>query len=316
MDLVSARRASTPLAVVVLAHADPGQLRRLVAALDEIPIFLHCDRTTSADVFGAMTRGLPSRVQLCPRVATQLASWSLVEAELRALHEALQRTTAAHIAVVSGACYPLVPVSELLDRLDPWTDRMWQYNMPMPLEHWNSPGHQDGGMWRLRHRFFTRDDNIVTVGDIPLRLPWRRSLPRGVAPRAGSQWKIYSRVHAQALLAAVDDRPDIVRFWRHTLVPDETFVSSVLGSPELLGDLAVPDSRDSPMFSRWDDGAYHPNWLGELDIAALEVARKRAVFARKFSATDSGGVLDWLDREAGRPARRDSPGAATALPPG
>ena len=107
----------TELAAVVLAHGDPVHLRRLVGALDDVPVFLHCDAKTEPEVFAAMTRGLPRRVTVCERISTKLASWSLVHAELTALREAVARTRAHHIAVMSGSDYPLVSMQALLDGL-------------------------------------------------------------------------------------------------------------------------------------------------------------------------------------------------------
>src|SRR3954454_16273280 len=38
----------TPLTIVILAHADPAHLKRLVSALPDTPVVLHCDARTSA----------------------------------------------------------------------------------------------------------------------------------------------------------------------------------------------------------------------------------------------------------------------------
>ena len=58
------------LACVVLAHADPIHVRRLVAALEPFPVYLHCDSRTSPSVYAEMTDGLPSR---CPGICTGIS---------------------------------------------------------------------------------------------------------------------------------------------------------------------------------------------------------------------------------------------------
>src|SRR5581483_3880458 len=104
-------------AAVILAHDDPAQVRRLLAALGEIDVFLHCDARAPENVFSAMTHGLDQRVTALRRRRTTRTSWSLVAAELDGLREATGRTRAEHIIVMSGSCYPLVSTQELLDRL-------------------------------------------------------------------------------------------------------------------------------------------------------------------------------------------------------
>ena len=296
----------TPLALVILAHADPPQLRRLIAALPEAPVVLHCDARAPAAVFGAMTSGLAARVRVIARQKTTLASWSLVSAELAALREALRWTDARHVAVLSGADYPLVPMPELIARLRELGDRSWIANRPLPFPQWSTARNPDGGLWRLRHRFVMRGDQIVFVRDVPLRWPRRREVPADVALRACSQWKIYARRHAEALLRLVDRRPDLVRFWRTTLVPDESFVASMLASPKLIGTDVLEPCDFGAWYLDWNnDRPGHPRWLAEGDFDRLSAARRSApaghagsapLFARKFRSADSA-LLDRLDVE-------------------
>ena len=153
---------------------------------------------------------------------------------------------------------------------------------------------------------------------VPLRLPWRRRVPAELRVRASSQWKVYARADVERLLHVVDTRPDLVAFWRSTLVPDESFAATTLASPALLGDAAAPECHDVPWFLRWGPpGTYHPEWLGPEDFDALAQARsappglpdellvprtseRQALFARKLSSERSGELLDRVDAELRR----------------
>lgn len=298
----------TPLAAVVLAHTDPAQVRRLVRALEDIPVFLHCDARTQPAVFAEMVRDLPDRVTVCERRATHWASWSLVAAELAALRTALATTSSRHIAVMSGADYPLVPMAELAAELDRREGETVLWNVPLPYRGWSVPRHHDGGMWRLRRRFITRGDRLVYVRDIPLRWPVPRALPVEIEPRASMQWKIYARIHAEALVRIADQRPDLIRFWRTTLVPDESFVASTLASTALLGADALAVSKETAWYVDWSGPTRdHPRRLEAEDFPLLAAARdgrtadgsprRPALFARKFSSTGGGDLLDRIDRE-------------------
>jgi Core-2/I-Branching enzyme len=312
----------TPWAAVVLAHADPAHLRRLIDALVDVPVFLHVDAGTPVEVFDAMVHDLPARVVVLPRRRTTLSSWSLVAAELSGLRAAVAGTRAEHVAVLSGADYPLVAMSRLHDELRALAGRSWVWNVPLPYHEWSTARHPDGGLWRLRHRFLVREDQVVFWRGVPLRWPVQRRLPAGVQARAGSQWKVLSRGHVEALLRVVDTRPDLVRFWRTTLVPDETFIPSVLASPELVGESAVlPVCPTNPWFIDWPTaGAHHPRVLTDDSFGQLRVTRRpvpstdrephegtldqggalpsfdRAWFARKFSSRHPG-ILDRIDEE-------------------
>lgn len=306
----------TELAAVVLAHADPVHLHRLVAALEDVPVFLHCDARTSDRVHADMTSGLPGRVTLCPRRPTTLGSWSLVDAELVALRMALGRTAARHVAVLSGADYPLMSTPDLVAELARWQGESWIWNAPVPHPEWSTPRNPDGGQWRFQQRFLTRRDQIVYVRGVPLRWPGRRATPTGLTFRASTQWKVYSRHHAEALLQAVDEHPELVAFWRTTLVPEESFVASVLASEAFVGSDVLPLCAADAWYLSWPEGrAHHPRWLGTSDLPALARARRaqsvapaatrssgggvpehRRLFARKFSSRDHE-VLERVDGE-------------------
>lgn len=316
----------TSLAAVVLAHADAQHARRLLTALEDVPVVLHCDAKAPDSVAGEMTRGMGSRVRALPRTSGAMDSWSLVRIELDALRAALKHSSAEHIAVLSGADYPLVSMQELHDSLVPWAGRSYLASSPVPYAGWSTPRHPDGGLWRSAHHFVTRGDDLVFVHKFPVRLPWRRELPAGLQLRASSQWKVYSRDDVVRLLAAIDRRPDLVRFWRSTLVPDESFASSMLASPEIVGGDPLPDYRWNPWYLVWSDDGHHPRTLtGEDFEAVAQAARRpagtpaallaadapppRALFVRKVSTAVSTELLDRLDAEVRgcAPARAGTP---------
>ncbi len=310
----------TEIAAVVLAHTDPVHLKRLVHALDDTPIVLHCDATTPEDVVHEMARGLPARVTLCDRIATRRASWSLVEAELTALRRVIKASGAGHVAVLSGTDYPLLSMEEICEQVEAWDGQSFFGNVPLPFPQWNTRAHQDGGLWRMRYRFLTRRGQAVFLRGVPLRWPRERQIPPEIELRASLQWKIYARHHVEMLLHAVDTRPDLVRFWRSTHMPEESFPASMLGSRALFGSYALPPCRAHAWFVTWPDAGSHPQWLRSADFDRLAEARwaapidpgralaesgrhpaqHRKLFARKFSTSVDTQVLDRIDSELRR----------------
>lgn len=308
---------------MILAHADPGQVRRLIRALGDIPIVLHCDAKTSPADYRRMVENLPPRVNLCRRVSAKLASWSLVEAELLALRTALGICKFDHLAVLTGADYPLMSTEQLVEELRQWEGATWLWNMPIPFTPWNTRRNPDGGMWRLTRKYLVRNNQVVYFRGVPLRWPVKREIPEELTPRAGSQWKIYSWEHVKLLLNLVDQRPDLVKFWRTTLIPEESFAPTMLASRALVGSAALRPCPYSAWFLDWNNGAgVHPRWLSDTDYPRLEsvrwapaisvaestdseaIARNpphdaisyRRLFARKFSCRESA-LLDRVDGE-------------------
>jgi len=267
----------TEVAAVILGHTDPSQARRLIDALPDVPVFLHWDAKSRGE--DGPPDGLPARVHAVQARDTRLSSWSLVRAELTALDDALRRTRAGHIAVLSGADYPLVPVPELVDALTAWGDRSFLYNRAMPYPPWSTPRHDDGGLWRLRRRFVVRNDNVVAPGGQPLRWPGRRELPVGLVPRAASQWKIYSNRDGLRLLRALDHDPALVRFWRTSFIPDESCAASILASPDLVGNEPLPLCAANAWHYDFPPGGDHPRTLSRDDLPALRELRHAPLIA-------------------------------------
>jgi hypothetical protein len=301
------------LAAVMLAHDKPEHVHRLVRALTGVDIFVHCDVKTTPEVARAMTAGLPDVVAVTPRHRTARGSWGMVEGELAGLRVALERSRAEHIIVCSGSCYPLVTVADLEDELSAWRGLTRIELTPFPYEGWSfRAGQPDGGFWRLNQRFLTIGKHIVLLPSghpIPL---YRRAIPSPLKPHASSHWKIYARKHVQTLLRVLDERPELVRYWRTTFIPEESCAASILSSPELVGSVAEELQHDRTWYIDWRGSEVrgHPRWLGVEDFPRLEEKRNlpplrpggsyesgdklsRKLFARKFGTDDE--VLDMID---------------------
>lgn len=282
------------LACVVLAHEDPTQVRRLVEALDPFPVFLHCDVRTPDAVHEAMTEGLPSRVRLLDRRRTGWARWENAAAELAGYRAALAETGASHIAVMTGSDYPLATADEIRSVLGAYPGRSFLVTHPLPHPDWRG-----GGWSRFRYRHWAWRKHM-------LRLPVPRRLPRDVVLTGGSQMKLISREHAQAVVDVVDVRPDLVRFWQRVWIADESLVPSILNSPSLVPDFADEHLEHPLWYIGWDGTRMKsPPWLGTPDAGRLlerwtgPDEQPPYLFARKFATDRSTDLLDLLDAAVG-----------------
>lgn len=281
---------------VILAHTDPGMVRRTIGALQGADIFLHCDARTPTDVARAMVPPGASRVHLLPRRRTALASWSLVEAELAGLEAALARSGADHIAIMSGSCYPLASLEAIESQLAGARGRSFFELHEIPRMTWHAPWTQDGGMWRFEHRFLTINGAPITFRDRPIPI-WTQRVPAGLMLHGGAQWKVYAREHASALLGALNDRPELRRYWRHVFIPDESCAASILKSPAIVGDVAS-EMLDQPLWLiHWPthEAVPHPPWLTAADAESVEeAAHDGKLFARKIRSSEAE-LLEFID---------------------
>ncbi len=274
-------------AVVLLVHDKPRHLRRLVDALAPLPVFLHVDATVPEAGYRELVRDLPKRVRVLPRLEAGWGRFELVEAELSGYRAALKETAAQHLIMMSGADYPLVSSSTLVEELSRYRGVSLAQVDPLPIRDWGPLGGYDRFWFRQRP---WRRRRLV--------LPVPRRVPAELDPAGGSQMKILSRDDAELVLSIRDGRPDLMTFFRRCWIPDEVVIPTILNSPRLV-DRPVRVLGPSRWVINWgSDQGQSPHWLTVADLPQLREARSRseaaALFARKFH-DDSEQIIQLID---------------------
>lgn len=289
----SENQSGPRLACVILAHQDPVHLRRLIAALDPFPIFLHVDARLDDQAYRAMVVGLPSRVTLLDRQRTGWARWENVAAELAGYRAALNDPRIQHVALLTGTDYPLASSGRISEVLAGLPGQSITTVQRLPRKGWG----RSGGLARLRYRHWVVEKRC-------LRLPIPRRLPAGVVLAGGSQLKVLARRHAQDVLDAADSRPDLVSFWRRSWIPDETFVPSLVSTPEICPSWSQSHVSAELWWIGWDGTAQKsPPWLTMdhwdklVERASSADQNPPRLFARKFSSVVDVSVLDAIDQQ-------------------
>ncbi|HWD76100.1 MAG TPA: beta-1,6-N-acetylglucosaminyltransferase [Solirubrobacteraceae bacterium] len=287
-------RSGTGCGFVILAHHRPRQALRLIDRLAPAPVFLHVDRGADPAVHRQLAEGAAARdqVTLLPRSRSAWASWGQVEAALAGLRAAHEHGV-SHAVLLSGQDYPLVPSSEIqafCRRYDGITF-MPSWSLPSPM--WGLAG----GMERLRYWH-------QPVRRRRFRIPIPRALPHGLDPYAGASWFMLARPAIDDVLRFVDERSDVVGFYRHTWTPDEMFIHTALLNSATSGEIV----NENLWFVLWTPTAKHPKVLDAGDAPALLEAAGQSsavggearikLFARKFDADIDAEILDVLDRDA------------------
>ena len=119
-----------------------------------------------------------------------------------------------------------------------------------------------------------------------IRVTARRKLPAGLVPYTGSAHWCLSR---QCLEYVATRDPELVRFFRWSAVPDESFFQTLLMNSPLAETLVNDDLR----YIDWSEGEASPRVLTSFDLERM--LRSSALFARKFDPRVDTGVIDALD---------------------
>jgi hypothetical protein len=291
---------------VILSHANPRQLRRLVSALQrsyESPtIVCHHDFSQcflSTEDFQGDTEFV------IPSLRTRWGRISVVDAALRALKRLFEISQPDWFFLLSGADYPVMrgdkvwkelrdnPNDALLDMREVVNPPFWS-RPPFPdnpaLEHFVSPGnlevawHRYVGMnlWLPK---LTRGPRVARQMFYPsVRAIWS---PFNAKYRCfyGDHWFAGNAKVAQILLKPTRDDRRLHRYLAWRASADECYYQTVLANAD------VKIDRASRRFAVWDGGGAHPKNLGYEDLAAI--FGSGAYFARKFEP--DADVLDEID---------------------
>ena len=219
---------------ILLTHKDPrgvvDQARRLTATGDHVVI--HYDRGAPPEDCRLIQQALADEpgVAFAPRrFRCGWGEWSLVAATLSALREAERRfPRATHFYMLSGDCMPIKSAEHARAFLDR-DDCDYIESFDFFDSDWIKTGIKEERLI-YRHWFNERKNKRLFYASMKTqqRLGLDRRLPRGLQIMIGSQWWCLRRQTVEAVLALIDDRPDLVRFFRTTWIPDETFFRTLV----------------------------------------------------------------------------------------
>lgn len=271
---------------VVLAHKDPQHLERLIGALAPSPVFVHIDARVTGTAYSSL-RAASREAEHLPRSATGWAGWGLVEAELTGLLDLIDNTDVSHIGILSGQDFPLRSSTALNSYFQDGVSAVTVKPIP-----WAMLG-DGGGLPRVRYWH-------TSLRGRKLRSPFPRRFPHRAEPYFAQQWCVLSREAASAVLQADRDRADIRRFYRHTWIPDEGYLPTLLMYTGPPGKLI----SENLWFVRWQSPMPHPAILADEDLPELLSAANGPstvggpapckLFARKFETPHSARLVDAL----------------------
>jgi hypothetical protein len=222
------------IAFVLLCHKDPegivAQAGRLTAGGDCVAI--HFDGRSPAADFARLREGLadnPGVVFARRRVNCGWGEWSLVEATLEAVRAAADAfPDATHFYMLSGDC-EAIKSAEYAHRFLDAEEADYIESFDFFESDWIKTGIKEERLI-YRHLFNERRRKRLFYASLEAqrRLGLTRRIPADLRIMIGSQWWCLRRRTVEALLDFIDRRRDVVRFFRTTWIPDETFFQTLV----------------------------------------------------------------------------------------
>ncbi|WP_134680732.1 DUF5928 domain-containing protein [Paracoccus ravus] len=222
------------IAFILLCHKDPqgiiAQARRLAASGDYVSI--HFDARASQrdyDVIRTELGDNPAVVFAARRWKCGWGEWTLVAATLEAVRAAVAAFPAAsHFYMLSGDCMPIKSAEYAHAFLDA-EDCDYIESFDFFKSDWIKTGMREERLI-YRHWFNERTQPKRFYASYALQRRFRltRRIPADIQVMIGSQWWCLRRQTIERVLEFCDSRPDVMRFFATTWIPDETFFQTVV----------------------------------------------------------------------------------------
>ena len=222
------------IAFILLCHKDPAaiirQAEQLTAAGDFVSI--HFDGHAPAEDYATIHAALGKNAAITfakRRIKCGWGEWSLVDATLQAVRAALDAfPRATHFYMVSGDCMAIKSAEfahEYLDAEDVDYIEAFDYFE----SDWIKTGLKEE---RLIYRHVLNERKhkrlFYAAIEVQKRLGLKRAIPEDLQIMIGSQWWCLRRRTIEAILDFTRARRDVMRFFRTTWIPDETFFQTLV----------------------------------------------------------------------------------------
>jgi hypothetical protein len=284
----SIKESAPRVAHLILAHAHPAQLDRLIKRLNHVNgyVFIHLDAKIDIDPFLFLEKKHTNCVLLKDRYSINWGGYSMIHATLRSMEAILKSHSFDFIQLMSGSDYPTKPIAD-------YHEMLYRHKGKSFMEVVDD--HSD---WSKDSK-----DKITYYHLVDKRFPgryWVQWSINGIAPRrrfpselvfkGRSQWMTLDHAHVQYVLDFEKNNPKIIRYFKYTWGADEYFFQSILYASPFRKDLI----NNNWNYILWTKGKASPEILTISDLPQL--LEHPSFFGRKFDPNKSKELMDELDQ--------------------
>jgi Core-2/I-Branching enzyme len=281
------------VAILILAHKNPEQARRLTDRLQhpDISLFIHADKKS-----GFLKNSFPDEVVFIKNdVAVYWGDFSPVQATLNGMKEIKESAgDFDYFILLSGQDYPIVSTEKIIEFLQENKAKEFISHIPVNKNGWKE------AIGRYQYFHYRRNKNFLlwslfaTVRLFMKIFGIKRKPPMPIW--AGSQWFNISHTAFTYILDYINEHPEYARFMKRCNFTDEMFFQTMLLNSPLKNNCI----NDNLRFTDWNENVVKkvksPKILILKDLEAIQ--KSKALFARKFDLDIDKDILDKLDNAA------------------
>lgn len=267
------------IAYLILAHKNPNQVKRLVSLLND-DIYIHIDSKCDIEKFYMSNEKIK---YLNDRISVNWGGFTMVQATLKLINTARKNRNYDYYVLLSGDDYPISNLNEF----ELFLDKHKEYSF-MEYDKFEEK-------WRhLKVRYekyrISESTNMLTkvLQKILNIFVNHRSMFRNMQAYKGSQWWCLNLESIDYILKYIKDNRSVIRYFKHTYIPDEMFFQVILMNSYLKNRIINNNLR----YILLKDS--HPEILTIKNLNDL-INEKNKFFARKFDIEVDSEVLDLLN---------------------
>jgi hypothetical protein len=275
------------LAHLILTHANPAQLQRLINRLQHADAHFYIHLDSKSDIIPFLHIADEHNVFFIKnRVKVNWGGYSIVQATLNSMAEIQDSGHKYHhINLLSGQDYPIKSTEQIHRFLKENKDTIFMHSLSV-INEWKeaipriTQYHLSDYHFKGRVRLEQLMNFLLPVRKMPLNL----------IPVGRSQWFTATPDSIAYILQFLSDNKNVERFFRNTWAPDEMIFQTILYNSPFRSQLV----NDNLLYVDWTEGGASPKVLTMADAGQLEHSDK--LFARKFSEALDSTILDHLDK--------------------
>ncbi|TVZ59149.1 core-2/I-Branching enzyme [Flavobacteriaceae bacterium MAR_2010_105] len=304
---------------IILAHENPQQLNRLISKLNDSCSFfyVHIDLKTDIKAFSNVIKSKNLKF-ITNRIEGIWGDFNLVQATINCLQEVKMDAREGYCILMSGQDYPLKSNTVIHNYLEEHKDydfidlkpinEVWSPNeLKLRTQFYKFNLSNKKGDYVLIPFIFSKDFyfrfkyhtkailKLLTKAEFNVfRIFKKRKHPFNYSYFGGSQWWALTSQTVFKILELLEKKPELINFYRFTLIPDELFFQTILKnlSVENYTTKVLP----SLTYVNWSrTNCTLPVTFTINDYNELKNIKSNKIFARKFNIKLDQKILDKLD---------------------
>jgi hypothetical protein len=274
------------LAYLILAHASPLQLKRLVQKLSNkiTDIYIHIDAKANIADFTTIA-ALPNVYFITKREKVYWGAYSIVQATVNGFEQMMASGKPYdYITLLSGQDYPLKSNAAIVDFFKANTNKAY-------MEFYTVNDVWQEAIPRLNKYYLT---NYPFAGSTKLETLLNKLLPKRQPPKdlvfvGRSQWFSITLNQAKYIVTTLATNHKLRRYFTFTWGSDEFVFQTLLYNSPFKSQMVNNNLR----YIDWSAGGASPKTFSMADAPALLETDK--LFARKFNEATDVEILNTID---------------------